>query len=90
MAYTLPVVYYLLVIVGIVLRVTHLLMIVLSGTAMAVKLGSAMSGTDMKADENIECTGEMPSSYLKQHFRVPVQLSRALVRKGESNEIARC
>jgi hypothetical protein len=42
MAYTLPVVYYLLVIVGIVLRVTHLLMIVLSGTAMAVKLGNAL------------------------------------------------
>jgi hypothetical protein len=55
----------------------HLLMIGLLDTAMAVKLGSAMSVSDREVDDNIEFTDEMTSLILipsKNTYRVPEQL----------------
>ena len=52
-------------------------MIVLSGYAVAVKLGSAMSVSDMEVDDNSIFSEEMPSLFLissKNAYRVPEQL----------------
>jgi hypothetical protein len=44
---------------ALVQREMRLLMMVLSDTAMAVKLGSAISGTNMEGGENSRMSGEL-------------------------------